>query len=99
MPLGLHNKPLKLKHSLRCGDLLVFKYVCAKSSWLHFLVGKQYGNAIKRNLLKRRSRNLYLNLLKKLDPLFLGLSVYPIKKNISFKELSNCFALLEKKLI
>ena len=98
MPIGLHNKSLRPKRSLRCDGLLVFKYVYSNSSYLHFLVGRPYGNAIKRNLLKRRSRNLYLNLLKKLDPLFLGLSIYPIKKNISFKELKGCFALLEKKM-
>jgi len=95
---GLHKKSIKLKHSLRCDNLLVFRYVDSKESFLHFFVGRKYGNAIKRNLFKRRSRFLYSKLFKKLDILSLGISVYPLKKNISFPELKSCFNLLENKL-
>tara|TARA_B110000116_G_scaffold178316_1_gene154413 strand:+ start:823 stop:1134 length:312 start_codon:yes stop_codon:yes gene_type:complete len=98
MPAGLHNNSKKPKHSLKCDDVLVFKYIDSKESVLHFFVGRKYGNAIKRNLFKRRSRFLYSKLLNKLDGLALGLSIYPLKKNISFTELQASFILLENKL-
>ena len=95
---ALHSKPIKLKHSLRCDELLVFRFNDANQSFLHFFVGRKYGNAIKRNLFKRRSRFLYSNLLKKIGALSIGVSIYPLKQNISFPELKSCFSLLENKL-
>ena len=98
MPSRVHSQSVQSKHSLSCDSVLVFKYVHADTPYLHFFIGKQYGGAIKRNLLKRRIRYLYRLLVKKLGSSVFGLSVFPIKKNISYNELERCFALLESKL-
>ena len=99
MPFKVNNQSLHSQHSLKCDDVLVFKYQQAESSYLHFFIGKRYGNAIKRNLLKRRIRHLFKFFSQQLSPSVFCLSVFPIKKNISYEELRACFALLTKKMI
>ena len=93
---ALHSKSIKLKHSLRCDKLLVFRYNDSKESFLHFFVGRKYGNAIKRNLFKRRSRFLYSNLSKKIDVLSLGVSIYPLKKKYFFSRIKILFWSIRK---
>ena len=99
MPFRVNNQSLRSQQSLKCDGVLVFKYLQAESSYLHFFIGKRYGNAIKRNLLKRRIRHLFKLFSQQLSPSMLCLSVFPIKKNISYEELRACFALLTKKMV
>tara|TARA_Y100000590_G_C15418080_1_gene900278 strand:- start:239 stop:538 length:300 start_codon:yes stop_codon:yes gene_type:complete len=99
MPQGLQKAPSKIRVSLKCNDCLVFKYVNTPAPYLHFFVGKKYGNAVQRNLFKRRTRLLYHSLNKKLSPTVLGISVYPMKNNVSYAELKSCFKILEKRVL
>ena len=99
MPQRLQKSLSKTRVSLKCNNCLVFKYVNTAAPYLHFLVGKKYGNAVQRNLFKRRARLLYHSLSKKLSPTVLGISVYPMKNNISYAELKSCFKILEKKVL
>ena len=49
---------MKTSKSLSCGDLS-FKYVNDSGPSLGFIVSRKYGNAIQRNLFKRRCRSVF----------------------------------------
>ena len=77
---------------------VLFKY-CKGSSSLHFMLTKKYGNAVERNLFKRRARNIIkdpevFSLVKRVD-----LFVKPLRPNISFSVLRESFVRLQEKLV
>ena len=62
------------------------------------MVNKKYGNAPNRNLFKRRARVLFSDLIEQYSDLNIGLMIKPLKQNISFQDLTDCFDLLNKKI-
>ncbi len=66
-------------------------YNLTNDNYLYLMVNKQYGNAPSRNTFKRRAKSLFDHLRKQHVGLTFGLMIKPLKKNISYKELSNCF--------
>ncbi len=66
-------------------------YNLANDNYLYLMVNKQYGNAPSRNTFKRRVKYLFDSLRKQHVDLTVGLMVRPLKQNISYKELSECF--------
>ena len=60
------------------------------------MVGKKYGTAVQRNILKRWIRVLYRDFIKKQGPL--GLMVRPLKSKLSFHEARFCFDVLKAQL-
>ena len=62
------------------------------------MVNKKYGNAPNRNLFKRRARVLFSELTEQYSDLNLGLMIKPLKQNISFQDLQDCFKLLNEKI-
>ena len=63
------------------------------------MVNKKYGNAPSRNLFKRRSRALFSELVEQCSDLNIGLMIKPLKQNVSFRDLKDCFGLLNKKIV
>ena len=85
-----------LSQSFRYNSSVLFKCQPGMSG-LHFCITKKYGNAVQRNLLKRRIRNLYRGLVKSNSPLYNNvLSISPLKQNISFLALQQAFSRLLK---
>ncbi len=66
-------------------------YNLTNDNYLYLMVNKQYGSAPSRNTFKRRAKSLFDHLRKQHADLTFGLMVKPLKQNISYKELSNCF--------
>ena len=62
------------------------------------MVNKKYGNAPNRNLFKRRARALFSDLIEQYSDLNIGLMIKPLKQNVSFNDLKDCFGLLNKKI-
>ena len=62
------------------------------------MVNRKYGNAPNRNLFKRRTRVLFSELIERYSNLNIGLMVKPLKQNVSFQDLTDCFELLNKKI-
>ena len=62
------------------------------------MVNKKYGNAPDRNLFKRRARALFYELIEQYSDLSIGLMIKPLKQNVSFQDLVDCFDLLNKKI-
>ena len=62
------------------------------------MVNKKYGNAPNRNLFKRRARVLFSDLIEQYSDLNIGLMIKPLKQNISFYDLKDCFKLLDDKI-
>ena len=86
---------LFLSHkSLVFGDLL-FKYKNNSKSKLGIPVSKRYGSAVKRNLFKRRCRELFSKHFINDNIL---LVVRPLKKEISYKQLEKSFMKLNNYL-
>ena len=79
---------------LRCNNCVVFNYSKLGHPALYFIVNTKYGNAIKRNLFKRRVRELFK---KNFDDSDIGLIVRPIKSNIQYSELLISFKKLKQK--
>jgi len=63
------------------------------------MLTKKYGNAPTRNVFKRRVRALFNNLTQQHSDLSLGVMIKPLKKGVSYQELVDCFADLNKKII
>ena len=71
-------------------NLMAFKYSNTTTDrYLYLMVGTKYGNAVKRNVLKRWIRIAYHRSL--LECPNLGLMVRPIKTELVFKEVQLCF--------
>jgi len=62
------------------------------------MVNKKYGDAPSRNLFKRRARVLFSELIEQYSNLNIGLMIKPLKQDISFQDLKDCFELLNKKI-
>ena len=75
-------------------NLMAFKYSNSTTdNYLYLMVGTKYGNAIKRNRLKRWIRITYHQTLLKYPNL--GLMVRPINTELVFKDVQLCFQKLE----
>ena len=76
---------------------MAFKYShTTEDQYLYLMVGKKYGNAIKRNRLKRWIRILSHSSLKK-NP-GLGLMVRPLGPELTFADVRLCFQKLAVRL-
>lgn len=87
---------MKIAKPFKVGDLS-FKYHSTQHNAIGFVVSKRYGNAIKRNLFKRRCRSVFTSLCVDSD-LQVSVIVYPVKQNISFREIDNSFRILYEKI-
>ncbi|MBG98687.1 hypothetical protein CL659_06220 [bacterium] len=85
--------------SFRYNGSVLFRF-CSNASALHFCVTKKYGNAVERNLFKRRARSLFKEFSKPGDP-FYNYTIYmtPLKKNISFSTIHRAFLNLQAQLL
>lgn len=81
--------------SLRVGDLL-FKYKRSIEPKLGLIVSRKYGNAVYRNLFKRRCRAQFQALIG--GGFTNTLIITPKKKNITWTEISTSFSRLAKQL-
>ena len=80
--------------SLETRDLL-FNYVDNKTPKIGFIVSRKYGNAIHRNLFKRRCRYAFYQLIKR--GFSYSIIVKPKTKNISWKIINESFNSLYEK--
>ena len=71
------------------GDLL-FLYSSFNSPKLGLTVSKKYGNAVKRNLFKRRVREVFINKVFK-PGVNVALIVKPKKNDINYASINNSF--------
>ena len=92
----LINQIMKIAKPFKVGGLS-FKYHSTQRNAVGFIVSKRYGNAVKRNLFKRRCRNVFTSLWGDSD-LQVSVIVYPVKQNISFREIDNSFRTLYDKI-
>ena len=81
--------------SLVIGDLL-FRFRFEKNATLGLIVSRKYGNAVKRNLFKRRCRSLFYKFFINENVV---LVVQPLKSTISWSALLKGFSNIRKKLI
>lgn len=81
--------------SLRVGDLL-FKYTRSVKPQLGLIVSRKYGNAVYRNLFKRRCRSRFKFLIN--SGFTHTLIITPKKKNITWAEINSSFSRLAKQL-
>ena len=80
---------IKNTKSLKIRDLS-FKYCDWNTPVLGFIVSKKYGNAVKRNLFKRRCRELFKkNIIN--HKLHMAIIIRPNNNNISYNELNSAF--------
>ena len=87
---------MKKSKSLSIGDLS-FKYVPRHPSAIGFIVSKQYGNAVVRNLFKRRCRSLFYKIFIKPDA-DMAIIIHPKTKNISYLNIEIALEGLYEKL-
>ena len=80
---------MKMSQSLSIGDLS-FKYLSYTRPALGLIVSRKYGNAVVRNLFKRRCRGLFRTCMINRG-LSIALIVRPNKKNLSFTEIQLAF--------
>ena len=81
--------------SLRVGDLL-FKYKKTLNPKLGLIVSRKYGNAVYRNLFKKRCRAQFQTLLK--NGFTNTLIITPKKQNITWAEITTSFIQLTEQL-
>ena len=81
--------------SLRVGDLL-FKFKKAVNPKLGLIISRKYGNAVSRNLFKRRCRAQFQTLIK--NGFTNTLIITPKKQNISWAAISTSFYMLAERL-
>ena len=81
--------------SLRVGDLL-FKYKKGVNPTLGLIVSRKYGNAVHRNLFKRRCRAQFQTLIK--NGFTSTLIVTPNKQKITRSAISASFNILTRQL-
>ncbi|MAJ45084.1 MAG: ribonuclease P protein component [Candidatus Marinimicrobia bacterium] len=80
--------------SLIIGDLL-FRYKKNNFSKLGLIVSKKYGNAVKRNLFKRRCRMLFDTYFKSKN---ICIIIQPKASRLSWIQLDQCFIKLHNQL-
>ena len=99
MKLSLSNAQFNVvfseSKSLQVGDLL-FKYKKDVNPQLGLIVSRKYGNAVYRNLFKRRCRAQFQTLIK--NGLTNTLIITPNKQNIIWSEISASFNKLTEQL-
>ena len=89
---------MQSSQSFNCNNCIHFTYGTSNDEYLYLMVNKKYGNAPNRNLFKRRARVLFSNLIEQYSDLNIGLMIKPLKQNVSFQNLTDCFELLNKKI-
>ena len=77
------------------GDLF-FKYAVQSKPQLGMIVSKRFGNAVQRNLFKRRCRNVFVSGFIR-ENLNYSVIVRPNKQDISYAEIQDSFLHLKKK--
>jgi len=83
-------------HNLFYTDEIQFRYLNLSSPSIGFVVQRKYGDAVHRNLLKRRCRDLFLKLVK--SGFSLSLVVRPRRNKLTIKEISDSFQKLSKEI-
>jgi len=81
--------------SLRAGDLL-FRFKVDRNPLLGLIVSRMYGNAVQRNLFKRRCRAIFSDLKGHKFPY--SLIITPRQKNLNWTDISLAFSLFKRKL-
>ena len=89
---------MQSSQSFHCNNCIHFTYGFSNDKYLYLMVNKKYGNAPNRNLFKRRARVLFSELIEQYSDLNIGLMIKPLKQNISFYDLKDCFKLLDDKI-
>ena len=74
---------------------IVFTYLNDSEISIVFSVSKKYGNAVKRNLFKRRCKYIFNSLFNNSDYL-ISVVVKPKTSNVSFKTILKSFSSLHK---
>ena len=82
--------------SLKTRDLS-FKYCNWDRPVLGFVVSKHFGNSVKRNLLKRRCRELFMKLFINKNA-SIALIIRPMKNDFLYAELNDAFSELSGKI-
>ena len=86
----MFNQRLRSSVSFSYKNLMAFQYSnTIKDKYLYLMVSKKYGNAVKRNQLKRWVRIIYRQALQKYPGL--GLMVRPIKSELTFDDVRLSF--------
>ena len=83
--------------SLSNGDLS-FKYELDASPCIGFSVSSKYGNAVQRNLFKRRCRSIFKSMIVD-GGLRLSVVVRPKSKNVSYQSILASFSLIYEKFL
>ena len=63
------------------------------------MVAKKYGSAPLRNTFKRRAKFLFDSLVRQYSHLSIGLMITPLKKDVSYQELQQCFNQFNKTIL
>ncbi len=71
------------------GDLL-FYYSNYSSPRLGLIVSKKYGNAVSRNLFKRRIREIFIHKILQAN-INMAIIIKPLKKDIKYSAINNSF--------
>ena len=87
---------MKVAKSLSCGDLS-FKYAIGSNPGLGLIVSKKYGNAVQRNLFKRRCRSVYKTIFLN-NNTNISLIVRPKKPNINNKSIYKSFTSIKEEI-
>ena len=84
------------RKSCKIGDLL-FLYEGSKQSKISFIVSRKYGNAVQRNLFKRRCKFMFSEVKKSKLPSMI-LIVRPLTCDIRFRPIKLAFAQFNEKV-
>ena len=84
---------MKTSKSLSFGDLS-FRWAESCGPSIGFVVSKKYGNAIQRNLFKRRCRDAFVQLYQEESFPVVGVLVRPKTINMNYKKISSAFKAL-----
>ena len=87
---------MKVAKSLSYGDLS-FKYTMGSNPGLGLIVSKKYGNAVQRNLFKRRCRSVFKTMFLN-NNTNVSLIVRPKKPNINNKSINKSFSSIQEKI-
>ncbi len=74
----------------------MYYYVKDESPKIGFIVSRKYGNSVKRNLFKRRCRNIFFELIK--NNFNYSIIVQPKTKNINWKIIKQSFEIIYEKI-